>query len=128
MRNTLVILTMRYAFVNDGNQPIWVHIVLVELSDNNYNDLDTLVWFCTKIIGVDNCWLKCIKPKSSDEAFVVQYLKQEYETMSELKRVYNFNPGPGVLPLEVLQEAQAELLNFKGTGMSVMEISHRSKE
>ncbi|MFN8400045.1 MAG: 3-phosphoserine/phosphohydroxythreonine transaminase [Anaerolineales bacterium] len=48
--------------------------------------------------------------------------------MSDLKRVYNFNPGPGVLPLEVLQEAQAELLNFKGTGMSVMEISHRSKE
>lgn len=48
--------------------------------------------------------------------------------MSELKRAYNFNPGPGALPLEVLQEAQAELLNFKGTGMSVMEISHRSKE
>lgn len=48
--------------------------------------------------------------------------------MSDLKRSHNFNPGPGVLPLEVLQEAQAELLNFKGTGMSVMEISHRSKE
>jgi len=48
--------------------------------------------------------------------------------MSDLKRVYNFNPGPAVLPLEVLQEAQAELLDFKGTGMSVMEISHRSKE
>jgi phosphoserine aminotransferase len=48
--------------------------------------------------------------------------------MTDLKRVYNFNPGPAVLPLEVLQEAQAELLDFKGTGMSVMEISHRSKE
>lgn len=48
--------------------------------------------------------------------------------MSDVKRVYNFNPGPAVLPLEVLQEAQAELLDFKGTGMSVMEISHRSKE
>jgi phosphoserine aminotransferase len=58
----------------------------------------------------------------------VYYIKQEYKSMSDLKRVYNFNPGPGVLPLEVLQEAQAELLNFKGTGMSVMEISHRSKE
>ena len=44
------------------------------------------------------------------------------------KRVFNFNPGPAVLPLEVLQEAQAEMLDFKGTGMSVMEISHRSKE
>ncbi len=42
------------------------------------------------------------------------------------KRIYNFNPGPAVLPLEVLQEAQAELLNFKNTGMSIMEISHRS--
>jgi phosphoserine aminotransferase len=44
------------------------------------------------------------------------------------KRVYNFNPGPAALPLEVLQQAQAEMLDFKGTGMSVMEISHRSKE
>src|SRR5512141_1468715 len=44
------------------------------------------------------------------------------------KRVYNFNPGPAALPLEVLQEAQEEMLNFRGTGMSVMEISHRSKE
>ena len=48
--------------------------------------------------------------------------------MSELKRAFNFNPGPGALPLEVLQQAQAEMLDFKGTGMSVMEISHRSKE
>ncbi len=44
------------------------------------------------------------------------------------KRVFNFNPGPAVLPLEVLETAQSELLDFKGTGMSVMEISHRSKE
>ena len=44
------------------------------------------------------------------------------------KRVFNFNPGPAVLPLEVLEQAQAEMLDFKGTGMSVMEISHRSKE
>ena len=48
--------------------------------------------------------------------------------MSELKRAFNFNAGPGVLPLEVLKEAQEELLDFNGTGMSVMEISHRSKE
>lgn len=47
---------------------------------------------------------------------------------SSPKRVYNFNPGPAALPLEVLQQAQAEMLDFKGTGMSVMEISHRSKE
>src|SRR5512141_816061 len=48
--------------------------------------------------------------------------------MSSPKRVFNFNPGPAALPLEVLEKAQAELLDFKGTGMSVMEISHRSKE
>lgn len=48
--------------------------------------------------------------------------------MPDFKRVYNFNPGPAVMPLEVLQQAQAEMLDFKGTGMSVMEISHRSKE
>ena len=42
-------------------------------------------------------------------------------------RIFNFNAGPAVLPLEVLQEAQAELLNFQNTGMSIMEISHRSK-
>ena len=41
-------------------------------------------------------------------------------------RVYNFNPGPSTLPLEVLQTAQKELLDYEGTGMSVMEISHRS--
>jgi phosphoserine aminotransferase len=44
------------------------------------------------------------------------------------KRVFDFNPGPAALPLEVLQQAQAEMLDYKGTGMSVMEISHRSKE
>jgi phosphoserine aminotransferase len=43
-------------------------------------------------------------------------------------RVYNFNPGPSTLPLSVLEEAQRDLLDFKGTGMSIMEISHRSKE
>lgn len=44
------------------------------------------------------------------------------------KQVFNFNPGPAVLPKEVLQQAQAELLDYKGTGMSVLEISHRSAE
>lgn len=44
------------------------------------------------------------------------------------KRAFNFNAGPSALPLEVLQKAQAELVDFKGTGMSVMELSHRSAE
>ena len=42
------------------------------------------------------------------------------------KRAFNFNAGPSALPLEVLQKAQAELVDFKATGMSVMELSHRS--
>lgn len=42
-------------------------------------------------------------------------------------RVYNFAAGPATLPLEVLEEAQKELLDYHGTGMSVMEMSHRSK-
>ena len=45
-----------------------------------------------------------------------------------VKRVFNFNPGPAALPLPVLEKAQKEMLDYKGTGMSVMEISHRSKE
>jgi phosphoserine aminotransferase len=44
------------------------------------------------------------------------------------KRVYNFYAGPATLPLPVLKKAQEELLDFQGTGMSVLEISHRSKE
>ena len=42
-------------------------------------------------------------------------------------RVYNFSAGPAVLPEEVLKEAASEMLDYKGTGMSVMEMSHRSK-
>lgn len=45
-----------------------------------------------------------------------------------MERVYNFNAGPAVLPEEVLLEAQADLFNYKGMGLSVMEMSHRSKE
>ncbi|UCE25172.1 MAG: 3-phosphoserine/phosphohydroxythreonine transaminase [Candidatus Zixiibacteriota bacterium] len=43
-------------------------------------------------------------------------------------RIFNFNPGPATLPTEVLEIVQQELLDYKGTGMSVMEISHRSAE
>jgi phosphoserine aminotransferase len=42
-------------------------------------------------------------------------------------RAFNFSPGPAVLPLEVLEQAQGELLDWHQSGMSVMEISHRSK-
>ncbi|EHI97053.1 Phosphoserine aminotransferase [Clostridium sp. DL-VIII] len=44
-----------------------------------------------------------------------------------MSRVYNFSAGPAVLPEEVLKEAAEEMLDYNGTGMSVMEMSHRSK-
>ena len=44
-----------------------------------------------------------------------------------MSRVFNFSAGPAALPLEVLETAQRELLDYRGTGMSVMEMSHRSK-
>ena len=44
-----------------------------------------------------------------------------------MARVYNFSAGPAVLPEPVLQEAAGEMLDYRGTGMSVMEMSHRSK-
>ena len=44
-----------------------------------------------------------------------------------MSRVYNFSAGPAVLPEEVLREAAEEMLDYKGCGMSVMEMSHRSK-
>lgn len=45
-----------------------------------------------------------------------------------MTRVYNFSAGPSVMPVPVLEEAQKDLLDYKGAGMSVMEMSHRSKD
>ena len=53
-------------------------------------------------------------------------ITQNKEEM-KMSRVYNFSAGPAVLPEEVLQEAAAEMMDYKGSGMSVMEMSHRSK-
>lgn len=47
-------------------------------------------------------------------------------TGSATERVYNFSPGPAVLPLEVLERARDEMLSLPGVGMSVLEVSHRS--
>ena len=44
------------------------------------------------------------------------------------KRIFNFNPGPAALPLPVLEQIKEEFLDYKGTGMSVTEVSHRSKQ
>lgn len=48
--------------------------------------------------------------------------------LNNITRAFNFNAGPSALPLYSLQKAQTELLDYKGTGMSVMEMSHRGKE
>ncbi|MFY9442235.1 MAG: aminotransferase class V-fold PLP-dependent enzyme, partial [Tepidanaerobacteraceae bacterium] len=42
-------------------------------------------------------------------------------------RIYNFSAGPAMMPVEVLEEIAGEVLNYRGSGMSVMEMSHRSK-
>ena len=44
-----------------------------------------------------------------------------------MKRVYNFSAGPSMLPQSVLEKAAAEMLDYQGSGQSVMEMSHRSK-
>lgn len=45
-----------------------------------------------------------------------------------MRRVFNFSPGPATLPEPVLEQAQAEMLDWKGSGMSVLEVSHRGKD
>ena len=49
-------------------------------------------------------------------------------TAENIVRIYNFNPGPATLPLPVLEEIQAEFLDYQGTGLSIIESSHRSPE
>ena len=44
-----------------------------------------------------------------------------------MERIFNFSAGPAVLPLPVLEEAQRDLVTLPGVGMSVLEVSHRSK-
>ncbi|MBW1712308.1 MAG: aminotransferase class V-fold PLP-dependent enzyme, partial [Deltaproteobacteria bacterium] len=44
------------------------------------------------------------------------------------QRIFNFNPGPAALPLPVLERIRSEMLDYEGSGMSILEISHRSKE
>ena len=44
-----------------------------------------------------------------------------------MEQIYNFSAGPAVLPKEVLQQARDEMLDWRGSGMSVMEMSHRGQ-
>jgi len=47
--------------------------------------------------------------------------------MTQQKRKYNFNPGPAAMPLEVLEQAQAQFVDYQGSGLALMEMSHRSR-
>ena len=58
---------------------------------------------------------------------IKQETRYEEYPMSTTARIHNFSAGPAVLPLPVLEEAQRDLISLPGVGMSVMEISHRSK-
>ncbi len=57
----------------------------------------------------------------------IQVTSYQSRVTSRMSRVYNFSPGPAVLPQEVLEQAREEMLDWRGTGMSVMEMSHRGK-
>ena len=48
--------------------------------------------------------------------------------MGAMPRPYNFSPGPAALPEPVLRQAASEMLDWNGSGLSVMEVSHRGKE
>lgn len=59
-------------------------------------------------------------------AYVTFYISVFHSEAYLMERIYNFSAGPSMLPLPVLEKAQADLVNYQGTGMSVMEMSHRS--
>lgn len=63
---------------------------------------------------------------ASDRDNHCEKMKGRFLTMSDF-RIYNFSAGPSMLPLPVLEKAAAEMTNCQGSGMSVMEMSHRSK-
>ena len=65
------------------------------------------------IVGYNSESLKNIKMRNREVIWVME-------------RVYNFSAGPSILPLPVLEKVQKELVNYNGTGMSIMEMSHRS--
>lgn len=72
--------------------------------------------------------LKVEKPNALNHSVIYPNTEQRIGEIMMTERVYNFYAGPATLPLPALKKAQEDLLNWKNTGMSLMEISHRSKE
>lgn len=70
--------------------------------------------------------MRATRPRRA--AVAVHASQQAAAAATAVKRAFNFAAGPAVLPLEVLEEAQRDLISWKGCGMSVMEMSHRGKE
>lgn len=83
-----------------------------------------------------HCVLHLNKAKQIDRIFYMGYNSESLkinkyrnrEVVRVMERVYNFSAGPSILPLPVLEKVQKELLNYNGTGMSVIEMSHRSSQ
>ena len=66
----------------------------------------------------------CVAGKMRMDAMIMN----EVKTLTSATRIYNFSPGPAMLPREVLERAREEMLDWHGSGMSVMEMSHRGPE
>ena len=67
--------------------------------------------------------------ENQKQILLPRQLKYNYRKETSMKdRVYNFYAGPGALPLPVLERVHSELFNYNNTGMSVMELSHRTDE
>ncbi|XP_042512756.1 phosphoserine aminotransferase 2, chloroplastic-like [Macadamia integrifolia] len=66
--------------------------------------------------------------KSLSITCVAQVQDRSTQTVQSQERVFNFAAGPAILPEKVLKKAEAEIYNWRGSGMSVMEMSHRGKE
>lgn len=67
-------------------------------------------------------------PRGSSGARAYAIVKPYFRTAKMTERAFNFYSGPATLPTPVLEQAQAEMLSFNGTGISIMELSHRSDE
>ena len=81
---------------------------------------------CNHHIGFDDYRLAPAYGANARHEIMSQFLRKVKKIMSA-ERVFNFSAGPSVLPLPVLEQAASEMTNYRGSGMSVMEMSHRSK-
>src|SRR5262250_2644623 len=74
-------------------------------------------------------YLNRVQPGTAEQSPLERtFIVSSSSTATAIHRVHNFNAGPSALPLSVLQRIREELLDWRGSGMSVMEMSHRSPE